>query len=213
MIMDIIVLTVLGASIFFSMRKGFALTVADFIEGVVSFAAAFFFADDLANYISAKTSFGAGISSKLSEILSGKWENSSVYKALPELFKKDDSLFGDKILTVGSERISSLFLYIISFLLILLAIRLVLLLFTRLFSRKSKGGFIGFADRLFGLIIGIVTGVINVFLFLAFIIPLTGFFFPDACNTVSGWFDSSFFAKDLYDNNLLLIIYRDFMMK
>ena len=58
---------------------------------------------------------------------------------------------------------------------------------------------------------GILLGALSVLLFLALLFPLVGIFLPSYCDTVAGWMEGSYFATDLYNNNLLLILMRDFL--
>ena len=66
-------------------------------------------------------------------------------------------------------------------------------------------------DWLLGLILGTILGVLYVFVFLALLFPVVGLFMPQQCETVMSWLDSSVVAGDLYNNNLLLILFRDFL--
>ena len=203
MVMDIAVLTVLVLTIFFSMRKGFALTVAGFFKGFVSLIIAWFFCDDLALWLMSSTSVGTGAVKRISEGLSAKWESSDIYMALPDLFKQSG---GD-----AAAKIASLLLTILCFAAIVFVLRVVLGLAGRASSHKYNGGFAGIMDWLLGLILGTILGVLYVFVFLALLFPVVGLFMPQQCETVMSWLDSSVVAGDLYNNNLLLILFRDFL--
>lgn len=100
---------------------------------------------------------------------------------------------------------------ILCFFLILIALRLLLSLLTRAFSHEYRGGFVGALDWFLGILMGILLGALSVLLFLALLFPLVGIFLPSYCDTVAGWMEGSYFAADLYNNNLLLILMRDFL--
>ncbi len=212
MVMDISILAVLVLTIFFSMRKGFALTVAGFFKGFASFIIAWFFCDDLALWLMNSTPVGTGAAKRISEGLSAKWESSDIYMALPDLFKQSggDAAAGSMI-SQGSLRITELLLTILSFAAIVFLLRAVLSLLGRAFSHKYNEGFAGVMDWFLGLILGSVLGVLYVFVFLALLFPVVGLFMPEQCETVMAWLDSSVVAGDLYNNNLLLILFRDFL--
>lgn len=212
MVMDIAVLAVLVLTIFFSMRKGFALTVAGFFKGFVSLTIAWFFCDDLALWLMSSTSVGTGAVKRISEGLSAKWESSDIYMALPDLFKQSGGdAAADSLITNGSAKIASLLLTILCFTAIVFVLRVVLGLAGRASSHKYNGGFAGIMDWLLGLILGTILGVLYVFVFLALLFPVVGLFMPQQCETVMSWLDSSVVAGDLYNNNLLLILFRDFL--
>lgn len=212
MVMDIAILAVLVLTIFFSMRKGFALTVAGFFKGFASLIIAWLFCDDLAAWLINSTPIGTGVAERISEGLSTKWESSDIYMALPDLFKQTSGdTLADSLITDGSAKIAGLLLTILCFAVIVFMLRVVLGLMGRAFSHKYNEGFAGVMDWLLGLILGSVLGVLYVFVFLALLFPVVGLFMPEQCETVMDWLDSSVIAGDLYNNNLLLILFRDFL--
>ena len=211
MIMDALILAIFVISIFVSMRRGLALMLTGLVKGIVSAAVAWFFCGDMALYllkIQPIHDFAVG---KISRGLSYRWENSSIYEALPSLFTSEDGGFAGALITEGASKLAWLFLTILSFLFIFIALRLLATLIQKLFSHKNRGGFVGFSDRLLGMILGIVIGIFNVLLFLALLLPVCGLIVPSLSAQLPGWFSGSVFAKDLYDNNLLLVLLRDFI--
>lgn len=212
MVMDIAILAVLVLTIFFSMRRGFALTVAGFFKGFASLIVAWFFCDDLAVWLMNSTPAGTKTAERISEGLSAKWESSDIYMALPDLFKESGgNAAADSMISQGSMRIAELLLTILCFAAIVFLLRVVLGLLGRAFSHKYNEGFAGVMDWFLGLILGTVLGVLYVFVFLALLLPVVGLFMPEQCETVMDWLDSSVIAGDLYNNNLLLILFRDFL--
>ena len=97
---------------------------------------------------------------------------------------------------------------VLSFVLIIIVIRIVLgLLVNMVKSSRDKEGFTGTVDWILGLIIGMVIGLFTVFLFLALLFPVASIVAPGHSQEIMLWFDGSFFSQDLYDNNLLLLIF------
>ena len=210
MIMDIAVLAVLVLTVFFTMRKGFAMSVVGFCKGFVSLIIAWLFCDDMAAWLMESTGAGKVIAEKISDGLSSRWETSDIYMALPDLFKESGNSAAGTLITGGSYKLAGIFLTIICFAAIIILLRVILLFVGRSLSHKYNDGFAGTMDWFLGLVLGTVLGILYVFLFLALLFPVVGLFMPSQCETVSGWLDSSFVAGDLYDNNLLLILFRDF---
>ncbi|MDD2216047.1 MAG: CvpA family protein, partial [Eubacteriales bacterium] len=97
---------------------------------------------------------------------------------------------------------------IISFLAVVIGIRLLFILLSSLFGKKRNKGITGFVDGFFGLIVGMLKGAILVFLLLALLVPVIGLsggdFLADSLR------DSSI-ASTLYDNNLILLIIKDLL--
>lgn len=213
MIMDIIVFAILIATIFFSMRRGFALTLANFFGGIVSVVIGWIFSDDLAEILFKETFVGTWLTDKLHDGLVQSWQNSEIYQALPSLLREQSnsgtSWQDSDLITTGSEKLVMFFLTVISFFLIVIGLRLVIGLLKSGFSKKNRYGFRGFVDWFLGLIMGVVLGIINVMIFLALLPAVLGIFCPDMSESLVSWFSGSYAAQDLYDNNLLLVLMRD----
>lgn len=213
MALDITILVILILTIFLTMRRGFVLSVVSFFKGFVSLIIAWLFCDDAADWLINKTEVGIRTMERINQGLSSKWESSDIYMALPDLFKENggSQLSGTLILD-GSAKLAQILLAIICFVLIVAAIRLVLAIIGSLFSHKNNDGFAGKVDWLMGLVLGLVLGVLYVFVFLALLVPVAGLVAPEYCQTIVAWLDESMVAGDLYNNNLILILFRDLMV-
>ena len=71
MIMDITVLAVLVLTVFFTMRKGFAMSVVGFCKGFVSLIIAWLFCDDMAAWLMESTGAGKVIAEKIRALILG----------------------------------------------------------------------------------------------------------------------------------------------
>lgn len=212
MIADLLVLAVFALSLFFSMCRGFAATLAGFMKGIAAVIIAWLFCDDLSKIlldIPVLHDFAVG---RISAGLSARWESSVVYNALPKLFTEGENSITDALINEGVTKLSLLFFTILSFFIILLAIRLIARMLEKVLSHRHCGGFVGFSDKMLGILLGIIVGAFNVLLVLALLLPLVGIFVPSLSENLPSWFESSLYAKDIYDNNLLLILLRDFLI-
>ena len=211
MIMDILVLILFALTIFFAMRRGFVMTVVSFLRGIATIVIAWFFCDDLAALLLDKTGFGTALASKIQGVLTETLTSSQAYEMLPALLRSGTDTAAAAAIADGTDRLTHLVLTILCFFLILIVLRLVLMLLIHAFSHEYRGGFVGGMDWLLGILMGVLLGALSVLLFLALLFPLVGIFLPSYCDTVAGWMDDSYFAEDLYNNNLLLILFRDFI--
>lgn len=213
MAMDIAILAILILTIFMTMRRGFALSVVSFCKGFVSLIVAWIFCDDAADWLMNQTEIGVRTMAKITEGLSCKWESSDIYLALPDLFKENGgNEFSQSLILDGSAKLAQILLTIVCFVLIVMALRLVLAIIGSAFSHKNNKGFTGKIDWFMGLLLGMILGVLYVFLFLALLVPVAGLIVPEHCQTIMGWLEESMIAGDLYNNNLLLILFRDLVV-
>ena len=205
--MDITVIVIFALTIFLTMRKGFIGTVAGFLKGIISVAAAYFLAGPLSAFLEGSR-IGEATEYRISEALSMKLESSEIYSTLPGMFKAGAEAATLGFITSSAAEINHAAWIVMSFVLILVIIRIVLgLLVSMAKSSRDKDGFTGTVDWILGLIMGMILGLIVVFLFLALLFPVASLIVPDRAQDIMSWFDGSFFAQDLYDNNLLLLIF------
>ncbi|MBR5229807.1 MAG: CvpA family protein [Firmicutes bacterium] len=211
MVMDILVLVIFVLVIFLTMRRGFVMSVVNFCKGLVSLVIGGIFCDNLSQWIMTKTKIGQFTIKSINNSVSSKWESSDLYTAMPDFLKDESGTLAASIIAESSKKLGTVLITILSFALIVFALRLVLSLIGRLFSHKNNKGFAGAVDWVLGFILGAILGIIFVFLFLALMVPILGLFLPEQCELVMGWLEDSFVAGRLYHNNLLLLLFRGLM--
>lgn len=205
--MDITVIVIFALTIFLTMRKGFIGTIAGFMKGILSVAAAYFLASPLAALIEV-SKIGEATEYRISEALSTKLDSSEIFSTLPGMFKQGAESATSGFIAKSAAEINHAAWIVLSFALILIVVRIFLgLMVSMVKSSRDKEGFTGTIDWILGLIMGMILGLIVVFLFLALLFPVASLIVPDRAQDIMSWFDGSFFAQDLYDNNLLLLIF------
>ena len=205
--MDITVIVIFALTIFLTMRKGFIGTIAGFMKGILSVAAAYFLAGPLAALIE-DSKIGEATEYRISEALSMKLDSSEIYSILPGMFKAGAESATSGFIAKSATEINHAAWVVMSFVLILIVVRIILgLLVSMVKSSRDKEGFTGTVDWILGLVMGLILGLIVVFMFLALLFPVASLIVPDRSQDIMSWFDGSFFAQDLYDNNLLLLIF------
>lgn len=214
MVMDIMTGIIFLGAVILSMRKGFALTIINFIRVIASIVLGVLFCGDLRDWLLEKTGLGLWIEEtlqkRMADTLSSAWAETDLYAVLPEMLQKETLSLTGSLAGEGAASLSGMLLSMVSFFLIVLAVGLVCALLNRIFSKQYNGGFFGLLDWLLGGIMGLISGLFYVFVFLALIVPVTALFMPDLSETLMASFAESRIAGSLYDNNLLLLIFRDF---
>lgn len=215
MVMDIIVGIIFVGAVILSMRKGFAVTVINFVRVIASIVLGALFCDDVKAWILEKTGLGLWIEEKLQEQMADRlaaaWSETELFEMLPEMLQKETMALTASLAGEGAASLSGTFLSILSFFLIVLAVGIVCSLLTHILSKQYNGGFFGFLDWVLGAVMGALSGLFYVFVFLAIVAPATALFMPDLSETLMESLAESRFAGSLYDNNFLLLIFRDFV--
>ena len=198
MVMDIVVGIIFVGAVILSMRKGFALTVINFIRVIASIVLGALFCDDVKAWILEKTGLGLWMEEKLQEQMADRlaaaWSETELFEMLPEMLQKETMALTSSLAGEGAASLSGTFLSILSFFLIVLAVGIVCSLLNHIFSKQYNGGFFGFLDWVLGAVMGALSGLFYVFVFLAIIAPVTALFMPGLSETLMESLAESRFA-------------------
>jgi len=207
MIIDIFLFSILIIIMAISYRNGFISTFLHLIGWLISLACGFFFSPQVKEYLISKDYFYTSIHNKLlSNMPHGAPPGSLESQGIPSLV---GNLVNNVTGTVSSNIASSLtelIMVILSFLIVVIAVKLFLYFITIAFSRKNRKGVTGLIDGLLGLAFGFVKGMVVLYIILAIMIPVINLVSPENTFAILTSMDSSMLAKDLYNNNPLLLI-------
>lgn len=210
MVMDILLVVIFGFAVFFCMHRGFVMTVVGCLRSIAALVLGFLFCDDLRDFILSRTGLMDWLTGKVetavSTALTEAFQDTALYAALPRLLREEATALTGSLAAEGLSSIAMIFLNLLSFLLIVLGVNLVAGILRHLLSKQYRGGFLGFVDWLLGGILGIVSGLICVSIFLAVVTPLTALLFPDLSDSLAASMEASRLAGPLYDNNPLLLL-------
>ncbi|MDR0570843.1 MAG: CvpA family protein [Clostridiales Family XIII bacterium] len=108
-----------------------------------------------------------------------------------------------------SDSIAVVCYNLIVFLMLVFIYKLITVIIINLTSKRVRKGLIGNIDGLLGLLVGGLKGVLLVFILLALILPVSLFISESARTFMEDALFSSIYAKDLHNNNLLLLAIKD----
>lgn len=209
-IMDIVVCAVLLLSIIMGARKGAVMTVISFMQWFVCIILGFIFCDKVKALLIDYTTMDDWLNQYILNHIKTSIEESSPYQAMPDLFGSWVNDTSDSFIYGTSAAMTSTLMTVIAFLCIVFGIKIVCFGLVRLFSRKYHEGVVGFFDGFMGFLFGGVRGILYVFLLFAVLVPILGLVFPGLSEAVINSMDDSYIAGFLYNNNVLLILVRDF---
>lgn len=119
-------------------------------------------------------------------------------KSLAGIFKDA----ADKAADTVAERLTEIAMGVIAFALIILAVSLVMFILRMIIrSLRDKSVVIGFADRVLGMVLGLVRGLMLAWIAVALLIPLTTLISPDNVPAMLDALQLTTAAKVLYDVN------------
>ena len=200
--MDIFLLAVLLVSGISGARKGFILTVKSFLQWFLCIIAGILLCNPIKYLLKTHT----GLEGFLYELTDTESINLRIQEFLPDAAAKwlEPAILSKEVEIEGA--IVSMLLTVISFLLIIIFIKLAFFVLTILFSKEYHDGSTGFTDSTLGLVFGLARGLFYVLLIFVLFIPLFSMWSPDFGIRVSEAASDSFIADAFYNDNILLTV-------
>ena len=182
---DIIVIAILVFGMVFGFRSGFIYTFIHTIGWLLALLIGFIWAPKLCDFITQKTDFYNSLYNAFLIRFSESFTIADDTVAqLPEILAKFIDSTEMNFVSSVSKTMTDLCFSIISFLLVVLAVKLMLWLITEMFSKKQNGGFTGLLDGILGLAFGLMRSFLVVFFLLALLVPVSSFLAPDTTSAL-----------------------------
>lgn len=207
MIIDILLFLILTVVMALGYRGGFIHTFLHLAGWFLALGFGFFLTPSVKAHLISADYFYTGIHDKLLDKMPGGIAADSLQETgIPLILRDFINGFTATISENVATALTDLIMTIISFLLIVILVKLILNFISLVFSKKKNDGAIGFIDGLMGLAFGFFKGMIILYVILALMIPVINLASPDHTFTLLTSLDSSVIAKDLYNNNPLLLL-------
>lgn len=218
MIMDVLVGLILVGAMVHGLRKGFIHTFIHTIGWVLALVLAYIATPFVKRLLMGETTLydtmKADFAQRFSESLP---TTQSSFDSLPanigDAIGNKVTQLTDSIVQQTASAFAGLALTVLVFVGLVICIKIILWLVLRLLSKDYNDGFMNFFDGLFGLVFGLLKGLLMAFIFLAALLPLLSIISPDNTAFVIGSLENSMFAKDLYDNNFIVLLLQSFFGK
>jgi len=208
--LDIVIAIIFVLSTAQGYRKGFVYTFIHTAGWILAVILGFAWYPRVAAFLYDKTDYYDSIHKKIAEKVAEKGSAVAdpVSDSLPTILRDVLDFAEGAVTNALADGLSGFLFNVISFLVVVIAIRFIFLLLSSLLSKKHNEGFPGFIDGFFGLIAGALKGIILIFLLLALMVPVISL---SAGDTLTIALEDSRIAGMLYDNNLIFLIVKDFL--
>ena len=207
MIFDIILAAALIISIAAGYRSGFTYTFVHTAGWLIAVIISIIFSPQAGMMIKEKTGIYDSMNSAFYSRFSESLENGDpLTPRLPEIISGPLDDIRDNVASSLSDTTTDIVFSILCFVVLFFAVTVLLWLIAELFSKKHSGGLHGFADGLLGAFAGCIRGFVIVFFLFALLAVFSGILPPESGIKIADSLSESAFAKDFYDNNLLLLL-------
>lgn len=206
MVLDIILVAILVFSAAKGLARGFVYTCLHTLGWVAAMVLAWFAAKPLANVLE-DGSLGTSVYDSLTEkfAISTQAIDNSV-AGTPDIISGGISAGAGEASDFFVQLLTTTILTVISFLIITVGCAILLRILVHPACRRQRRGLLNASDRVLGLLTGLVSGVLVIFLFLALLMVVINCGGEGLAGSIVDSLDSSFIAGTLYDSNLLLVV-------
>lgn len=133
-------------------------------------------------------------------------------EAMPKTLGSVVNDLADQTANAAATKLTDVCLTILSVLIIIIAVWIIMALIRLLYKTlRNTSVLVRLSDRLLGVALGVVRGLILSFLAAAALIPTTTFFAPDKVPEMLAALDQTYLAGMLYDINPVMLIVQHFM--
>lgn len=206
MIIDISLLVILVLSVYCGARKGLISTVCSSLGWIGGLIFSLIFADQFKEKFLVDSSAAHGIQYFIYSKLSSDTDDANSVDNIPTNLKDVFAETKNNLAIETTNQITDIVLGIIAFLVMVVIFKLVMFLIYELFSRERNDNVIGFFDSLAGAGLGIIRGIILIYLVLMIFIPLIQTMVPETAEFFVDNLKESMVSGYLYDNNLFVIL-------
>jgi uncharacterized membrane protein required for colicin V production len=213
MTFDILIAAIVVLSMVFGYRKGFLLTLAHSVGWLGSIVLSIVLYPHATRFLNGRAGYVENLHDNIVSRFRGNMFSSGdeLFESVPSAVASNvESAARDLTLTLA-DSIAAVCYNIIIFIFLVVGIKILAYVFTRLASNFKASGLAAGLDKLLGLILGGVKGMVAAYVFLALILPVSLFISRPANEFVESTLFSSIFARDMYDNNPLLLIAANFL--
>lgn len=203
--MDIVAVLIFTFSTTYGFRQGFVRTSIHSIGWILAIIIGFILHSYAYELLRDKTNYYDVIFSRISDriALEGSYATGSFVSDMPAILHDIiDPIVGNIATTIATGISDFIFKLMVLAFMVLIA-RLIIWVFTFIFSKKRNRGVLGFFDGFLGFIAGMIRGLLIIFLILALLVPFVGLSTGDFLTQT---LNSSRIAGVLYDNNYLLLV-------
>lgn len=210
MFLDIFVVALILTSMIVGYRIGLVSSLIKMIGWIVSLVGGFFLYPVLFALFKNKLPVHSMLVSHIKAVADNGLKIDEFTALFPKLLQSGLTKLSSSATEIWATGVANLLLNIICLIIVTFLIKFLLHLVSKIAAGSEDDNVIGFIDSLFGMIFGFIKGYIVVCLILALLFPVIALTNPKLSKPVEDQLASSYITGELYNNNLAMVIFKNF---
>ena len=210
MFFDIFIAALMLTSMIMGYRMGFIASLLKAFGWLIALVISVFLHPILVVFLKNALNINVIIANHLKNMVDSGFDIEAFSHLFPKLLLSGFDNLSSSAIDIWAMGVANLIVNILCLMIVTFLIKGLFALISKIASKNDDENVIGFINSLFGMIFGFVKGFLVVSIILCLFLPFTALAGPKISEAATDQLDRSIIARELYDNNLTMIIFKNF---
>lgn len=210
MFFDIFIAALMLTSMIMGYRMGFIASLLKACGWLIALVISVFLHPILVVFLKNALNINVIIANHLKNMVDSGFDIEAFSHLFPKLLLSGFDNLASSAIDIWAMGVANLIVDILCLMIVTFLIKGLFALISKIASKNDDENVIGFINSLFGMIFGFVKGFLVVSIILCLFLPFTALAGPKISEAATDQLDRSIIARELYDNNLTMIIFKNF---
>ena len=210
MFFDIFIAALMLTSMIMGYRMGFIASLLKAFGWLIALVIGVFLHPILVVFLKNALNINVIITNHLKNMVDSGFHIETFSHLFPKLLLSGFDNLASSAIDIWAMGVANLIVNILCLMIVTFLIKGLFALISKIASKNNDEHVIGFINSLFGMIFGFVKGFLVVSIILCLFLPFTALAGPKISEAATDQLDRSIIARELYDNNLTMIVFKNF---
>lgn len=210
MFFDIFIAALMLTSMIMGYRMGFIASLLKAFGWLIALVISVFLHPILVVFLKNALNINVIIANHLKNMVDSGFDIETFSHLFPKLLLSGFDNLASSAIDIWAMGVANLIVNILCLMIVTFLIKGLFALISKIASKNNDEHVIGFINSLFGMIFGFVKGFLVVSIILCLFLPFTALAGPKISEAATDQLDRSIIARELYDNNLTMIVFKNF---
>lgn len=210
MFFDIFIAALMLTSMIMGYRMGFIASLLKAFGWLIALVISVFLHPILVVFLKNALNINVIIANHLKNMVDSGFDIETFSHLFPKLLLSGFDNLASSAIDIWAMGVANLIVNILCLMIVTFLIKGLFALISKIASKNDDENVIGFINSLFGMIFGFVKGFLVVSIILCLFLPFTALAGPKISEAATDQLDRSIIARELYDNNLTMVVFKNF---